>query len=40
MLIPVKELTAIYLNLVPSAFSRDFRYFIVDERSGFRSDCE
>ena len=33
---PVNELTALYLNILLSAFSSDFRYFIVDERRGFR----
>ena len=34
--IPVNELTALYLNILLSAFSSDFSYFVVDERRGFR----
>jgi len=34
--IPVNELTALYINILLSAFSGDFRYFIVDERRGFK----
>jgi len=34
--IPVNELTALYINILPSCFSADFNYFIVDERRGFR----
>jgi hypothetical protein len=32
----VGELTALYINVVLSAFSEDFAYFVVDERNGFR----
>lgn len=34
--IAVNELTALYINVVLSALSDDFKYFIVDERNGFR----
>jgi hypothetical protein len=34
--IPVNELTALYLNILLSAFDRDFNYFVVDDRNGFR----
>src|SRR5947209_2356481 len=34
--IPVNELTALYINILFSALSEDFNYFIVDERNGFR----
>jgi hypothetical protein len=34
--IPVNELTALYLNILLSAFSSDFNYFVVDERNRFR----
>src|SRR5450755_2395869 len=34
--IPVNELTALYLNILLSAFSSDFNYFVVDERNQFR----
>jgi hypothetical protein len=34
--IPVNELTALYINILLSAFSSDFRYFVVDERRGFK----
>lgn len=34
--IPVNELTALYLNILLSAFSSDFNYFVVDDRRGFR----
>jgi hypothetical protein len=34
--IPVNELTALYINILLSAFNGDFNYFIVDERNGFR----
>jgi len=34
--IPVNELTALYINILLSAFSADFNYFAVDDRKGFR----
>jgi hypothetical protein len=34
--LPVNELSALYINLMLSAFSEDFAYFVVDERHGFR----
>lgn len=34
--LPVNEFTALYINIVLSAFDRDFSYFIVDERNRFR----
>ena len=34
--IPVVELTALYINVLLSAFSSDFNYFVVDDRNGFR----
>ena len=34
--IAVNELTALYINILLSCFSDDFKYFIVDERHGFR----
>jgi hypothetical protein len=34
--IPVNELTALYINILLSAFSADFNYFAVDDRNGFR----
>lgn len=34
--IAVNELTALYINILLSCFSADFKYFIVDERRGFR----
>jgi hypothetical protein len=34
--IAVNELTALYINILLSCFSHDFKYFIVDERHGFR----
>jgi hypothetical protein len=34
--ISVNELTALYLNILLSAFNEDFNYFIVDDRNGFR----
>ena len=34
--LPVGEMTALYLNVILSAFSEDFAYFVVDERNGFR----
>jgi hypothetical protein len=35
--IPVNELTALYINVLLSAFNDDFNYFIVDDRNGFRA---
>ena len=34
--VPVNELTALYINILLSAFSADFNYFAVDDRKGFR----
>jgi hypothetical protein len=34
--VPVNELTALYINVLLSCFSPDFKYFIVDERNQFR----
>jgi hypothetical protein len=34
--LPVGEMTALYINVVLSAFSEDFAYFVVDERNRFR----
>ena len=34
--IPVNELTALYINVLLSAFGEDFNYFVVDDRNGFR----
>jgi hypothetical protein len=34
--IPVNELTALYINILLSAFNGDFNYFLVDDRNGFR----
>jgi hypothetical protein len=34
--VPVNELTALYINILLSCFSPDFKYFIVDERNQFR----
>ncbi len=34
--IHVNELTALYLNILLSAFDGDFSYFVVDDRNGFR----
>ena len=34
--LPVNELTALYINILLSAFSEDFGYFILDERCGFQ----
>ena len=34
--ISVNELTALYLNILLSAFNGDFNYFVVDDRNGFR----
>jgi hypothetical protein len=32
--LPVNEFTALYINIVLSAFDTDFAYFIVDDRNG------
>ncbi len=34
--LPVNEVTALYLNIMLSAFDTEFAYFIVDERNRFR----
>ncbi len=34
--LPVNELSALYINILLSAFDEEFAYFIVDERSHFR----
>lgn len=34
--LPVAELSAFYINILLSAFSEDFGYFVVDERNRFR----
>jgi hypothetical protein len=34
--LPVNEFTAIYINVLLSAFNEEFAYFVVDERNGFR----
>jgi hypothetical protein len=34
--LPVNELTALYINILLSAFGEDFGYFVVDERQRFR----
>ncbi len=34
--VPVNELTSLYINILLSAFSGDFNYFVVDDRNGFR----
>jgi hypothetical protein len=34
--LPIAELTQLYINVMLSAFSEEFGYFIVDERNGFR----
>jgi hypothetical protein len=34
--LPVGELTALSINVVLSAFSEEFGYYVVDERNGFR----
>jgi hypothetical protein len=34
--VPVNELTALYINILLSAFNDDFNYFVVDDRNGFR----
>jgi hypothetical protein len=34
--VPVNELTALYINILLSAFNGDFNYFLVDDRNGFR----
>lgn len=33
---PVNELTAIYINVILTAFNEEFGYFVVDERRAFR----
>jgi hypothetical protein len=33
--VPVSELTILYINMLLSAFSADFNYFVVDDRNGF-----
>jgi hypothetical protein len=34
--IPVNEITALYINVLLSAFGSDFNYFVVDDRNGFK----
>jgi hypothetical protein len=34
--LPIAELTQLYINVILSAFSEEFGYFIVDERNAFR----
>jgi hypothetical protein len=34
--LPVNEFTAIYINVLLSAFNEEFAYFVVDERNGYR----
>ncbi|HET8678675.1 MAG TPA: hypothetical protein VFM39_01040 [bacterium] len=34
--LPVNELTAIYINVILTAFNEEFGYFAVDERHGYR----
>lgn len=34
--LPVNEFSAIYINVLLSAFNEEFAYFVVDERNGFR----
>jgi hypothetical protein len=34
--LPVNELTGLYINILLSAFSEDFGYFVLDERRGFQ----
>jgi hypothetical protein len=34
--LPVNELSALYINILLSAFDDEFAYFVVDERNGFR----
>jgi hypothetical protein len=34
--VPVGELTALFINVLLTAFGEEFRYFIVDERNRFR----
>lgn len=34
--LPVNDLTPLYVNVLLSAFSEDFGYFLLDERAGFR----
>src|SRR3712207_9400335 len=35
-LLPVNEFSAFYINVLLSAFSEDFGYFLVDERNRFK----
>jgi hypothetical protein len=35
--LPVNELTAVYINVLLSAFNEEFGYFVVDERNRFRT---
>jgi hypothetical protein len=34
--LPIAELSQLYINIMLSAFSEEFGYFVVDERNGFR----
>jgi hypothetical protein len=34
--LPVNEFTALFINIMLSAFSEEFGYFLVDERNGFK----
>jgi hypothetical protein len=34
--LPVNELTALYINILLSAFNEEFGYFVLDDRAGFR----
>ncbi|MCE3222645.1 MAG: hypothetical protein K0S58_825 [Nitrospira sp.] len=34
--LPINELTALYINILLSAFSEDFGYFVLDDRGGFQ----
>lgn len=34
--LPVAELSGFYMNVLLTAFSEEFRYFVVDERNGFK----
>jgi len=34
--LPVAEMTALYINVMLSAFSEEFAYYVVDERNGYR----
>jgi hypothetical protein len=34
--LPIAEVTSLYINLMLSAFSEEFAYFVVDERNGYR----